>query len=233
MLRTQHKKKMIKYLPFLQTTPLFEGIDPKSIEIVCKRLQTQIMHYTKGEMIIFENETVSHFGIIIDGTVQSIKHLISGKTIIVTQVKRGGNTGILLSSSKHRKSPVSVEAVTNVTLLSIPIDKLVSGCDIQTENYHILMRNYLNMLSEKSMFLHDRIDCLIRPTVREKIATYLLQVSKQHNSPTFTIPFDRNGMANYLNVDRSALSRELSTMKKEQLIDYHKNAFTLLTEDYV
>lgn len=78
------------------------------------------------------------------------------------------------------------------------------------------------------LVLHERIDCLLRPTIREKILTYLWWMSREQQKRTFTIPMNRNAMAEYLNVERSALSRELSYMKRDGVIDYHKNTFRLL-----
>jgi CRP-like cAMP-binding protein len=78
------------------------------------------------------------------------------------------------------------------------------------------------------LVLHDRNDCLIKPTVREKVLTYLIKVATTQKNRTLTVPFDRSAMAEYLNVDRSALSRELSRMRKDGLIDFYKNNFRLL-----
>ena len=83
-------------------------------------------------------------------------------------------------------------------------------------------------MAEKSLTLNDRIDCLVRRGVREKVQVYLLDMAKERGSPEFTIPLDREAMAGYLNVDRAALSRELSRMKAEGLIEYRKSFFRLL-----
>jgi CRP-like cAMP-binding protein len=92
------------------------------------------------------------------------------------------------------------------------------------------MRNYVYAVAQKGLELHERIDCLLKPTVREKILTYLRKLSREQQNRIISIPFNRNTMAEYLNVDRSALSRELSIMKKEGLIDYRKNHFTILNK---
>jgi len=89
------------------------------------------------------------------------------------------------------------------------------------------LRNYINVVAEKGLELHERINCLLKPTVRDKILTFLRRTAKEQQSPSFTIAMDRNDMAEYLNVERSALSRELSRMKKEGLIDYQKNWFEM------
>ena len=92
------------------------------------------------------------------------------------------------------------------------------------------MKNYISIVAEKGLVLHERINCLLKPTVREKIMAYLLRVSREQARSSFQIPLNRNAMAEYLNVERSALSRELSGMKRDGLIDYHRNHFTLLVD---
>ena len=136
--------------------------------------------------------------------------------------------GVLLAASCNRKSPVTVEATEQLKLLSISIDNIVTRCKHSCLYQDIFLRNYLDIVAEKSMVLHDRIDCLIRHSVREKILAYLTRISNEKNCNSFNISFDRHAMAEYLNVDRSALSRELSRMKKDGLIDFYKNKFSLL-----
>lgn len=228
MLHRQRNLIMEKYIEVLEQTSLFSGISKKEIEEMLKCLNTKHLKYEKDEMIIWEGSVIDNIGIVLSGHARSIKTDASGKLVIVTLLEKGSYTGVLLSASLKRKSPVSVQAQDNLNLLSIPVDKIVSCCTCSCSKHKLLLYNYLDIIAEKSMVLHDRIDCLVKGTVRDKILTYLLRVAKENDSRTFTIPLDRNAMAEYLNVDRSALSRELSRMKKDGLIDYYKNGFKLL-----
>ncbi|MCL2350670.1 MAG: helix-turn-helix domain-containing protein, partial [Defluviitaleaceae bacterium] len=90
-----------------------------------------------------------------------------------------------------------------------------------------LLRNYISAVADKGLELHERINCLLKPTARDKILTFLRRTAKEQQSGTFNVPMDRNAMAEYLNIERSSLSRELSRMKKDGLLDYHKNRFIL------
>ena len=113
-------------------------------------------------------------------------------------------------------------------ITEIPFERVLARCERGCPRHDRLLCNYINTVAEKGLVLHERIDCLLRPTIREKILTYLWRVSRDQQKRTFTIPMNRNAMAEYLNVERSALSRELSYMKRDGIIDYHKNMFRLI-----
>ncbi len=134
----------------------------------------------------------------------------------------------MLAASPDRKSTVFVQAADDVSALLIPYDNLLVRCKNACLKHEVLLRNYIAAVAEKGLVLHERISCLIRPTVRDKILTYLRQASREKQSRVFDIPLNRNAMAEYLNVERSALSRELSAMKRDGLIDYYKNSFRLI-----
>ena len=148
--------------------------------------------------------------------------------VIITLLKEGSEIGVILAASLHQKSPVSVEAVEDVTVLLIPFESVLARCEKSCPQHETLLRNYLHIIAEKGLILHERIDCLLKPTVREKIMAYLLRISHEQKSRILKTPLDRNAMAEYLNIDRSALSRELSRMRRDGLIDYHKSSFKLL-----
>ena len=93
--------------------------------------------------------------------------------------------------------------------------------------YQKIQHNLLTMCSRKNLVLSERIFCTSSKTVRSRLLTYLSAQSRKHDSNRFQIPFDRQQMADYLNLDRSALSKELSRMKKEEILDFHKNEFIL------
>lgn len=106
--------------------------------------------------------------------------------------------------------------------MQIPFERVLARCEKACPRHDRLLRNYISIVAKKGLVLHERIDCLLRPTIREKILTYLQCIAREQQKRTFTIPMNRNSMAEYLNVERSALSRELSYMKRDGIIDYHK-----------
>lgn len=212
----------------IRRAALFEGIAPEEIDGLLECLCPTHASYVKGDYIIQEGHNVYDFGIVLSGHARSIKWDSSGRLIIITLLKQGSEIGVVLAASSDHKSPVTVEALEDVSVLQFSFEKVFSRCEKACPKHDKLLRNLINIVAEKGMVLHERIDCLLRPTVREKILTYLERESKEQQVNNFTIPMNRNAMAEYLNVERSALSRELSYMKRDGIIDYNGNTFRLL-----
>ena len=181
--------------------------------------------YAKGDTIIEEGNKVYDFGIMLSGHGRAIKR---DRVILISLLKKGSEIGVILAASLEHKSPVTVQAEDDVLVLQIPFERVLARCEKACPGHDRLLRNYISIVAEKGLVLHERIDCLLRPTIWEKILTYLQRIACEQQKRTFTIPMNRNAMAEYLNVERSALSRELSYMKRDGVIDYHKNTFRLL-----
>ena len=112
--------------------------------------------------------------------------------------------------------------------LYIPVDKLLNPCSAMHPEHMQLLQNLVRSISEKYFALSSRVDLLILKSLRSKLCAYLLSQSAQAGADTFSIPFSRAGLAEYLNCERSALCRELSRMRAEGLIETYKNSFKLL-----
>lgn len=221
------QNKIMEYIKILENTEIFAGIASHDIVAMLSCLNTHQREYEKGEMVLWEGDIVNEIGIVLSGHGRSIKDDISGKTVIVTFLEEGNYIGVLLAANRERKSPVSVQALDHLSVLFIPIESVIKQCPKVCSRHERLLLNVLDGITEKALVLHDRNDCLIKPTIRGKVLTYLTRVAKEQDNHIFTIPFDRSAMAEYLNVERSALSRELSQMKKDGLIDFYKNKFRL------
>lgn len=218
---------MKEYLHILVRSDLFTGLSPQDIETILPCLHPRQAEYGRGEIVIGEGDTVRDIGVVLSGHGRSVKTDVAGRTVIVTLLRPGSYIGVLLASSRDRKSPVSVQALEGLTVLFLPIEHMIRRCPRVCKKHDRLLDNLLHGIAEKALVLHDRNDCLIKHSVREKILTYLNRVAKERKSHDVTIPLDRNAMAEYLNVERSSLSRELSRMRREGLIWFHKNQFTL------
>ena len=208
-------------------TKLFLDIDSSEISSLLACIGARFVNFKKDEFIIEEGEMAKEFGIILSGRARSIKWDASGRLIIITLIEKGGAIGVMLAASKKQASPVSVQVTEDAEVMMISFNQLINRCKKNCEKHEKLLRNYINVVAEKGLELHERINCLLEPTVRDKILTYLSRISKEQGSKTFTVPINRNIMAEYLNVERSALSRELSRMQKDGLIEYHGNSFKL------
>ncbi|NQX47729.1 Crp/Fnr family transcriptional regulator [Paenibacillus tritici] len=206
---------------------LFSGISPNDIPQMLECLSATRKEYAKDEMVVREGDVVDDVGIILQGSAQSTKLSVTGKKIIVSLHDPGGYTAVLTAASRGRRCPMSVQAIEPLEVLFIPIQSILSRCTKWCMAHQQLLGNLFDSIAERALELHDRNDCLIMPTIRDKVLTYLTRVMREAGTETFTIPFDREAMAEYLDVDRSALSRELAWMKRDGLIDFYRNEFKL------
>jgi CRP-like cAMP-binding protein len=211
----------------LTRMPLFSGIKQDELAGLLDCVSARRAEYAKDGFIVEEGDHVSEFGVVLAGLGRSVKWDASGKMAIITLLEKGGVFGVLLAARQEQASSVFVQAVDDISVLLVPYDKLVARCERNCPQHELLLRNYISAVADKGLELHERISCLLRPTVRDKITAYLRKISCERKSRIFDIPLNRNTMAEYLNVERSALSRELSAMKRDGLIDYHRNSFKL------
>ena len=222
------RNNMKNYLADLSEIPLFASIPPKDIPGLLRCTHARRVSYQKNEIILEEGSLVSEFGILLSGRGRAMKTDESGRIVTITLLKKGSEIGAILASSNEHKSPVSVQALEDAEVLKIPFSRVLSRCEKACAGHDQLLKNYIGIVAEKGLELHDRLSCLLKSSVREKVLAYLSKTAKDTGSRAFCVPFDRSGMAEYLNVERSALSRELSAMKQDGMIDFHKNCFRLL-----
>lgn len=219
---------MKDYLHDLSKMKLFSGMKTNEIEKLLDCLQAKLVHYTSDEFIIEEGDNIHTFGIILSGHARSMKWDSFDHIIILTLLEKGSEVGIMLAAQPEKESPVYIQAQDNVTVLQISYHMMFTNSVKSCLKYETFLRNYIAIVAEKGILLHERITCLTKTTVREKILTYLYDISHKQKSSVIQLPLNRNELSEYLNIERSALSRELSNMKKDGLIDYHLNTFKLM-----
>jgi CRP-like cAMP-binding protein len=214
-------------IEFLIKTDFFKGLSASEAERFLACSGARLKTYPKKQTIIREQENVADIGIILSGTANAFKYDAGGKQVLISQVCAGSSFGEVLAAAGSKKSPVTVVADSGVTAVLIPFSKASNLC-AKTCGFHAqILSNLFGIISAEYFELFNRINCIIRPTLREKILFYLSFAAKGANGNTFNIPFNRAALAQYLNADRSALSRELAHMKKDGLIDYYKNSFVI------
>ena len=203
----------------LKDLPLFFGMTEEEIAQQSEALRGQKSREEKGTVLIREGERTERCGILLDGVLQGQQIDEEGSLSVVSTLTHGMMFGEILIFSS-RPSPVTLTALTDCRVLWLgPVD--LNRADPK------LTENLLRIIGNEYWALHQKIRYCSIVSLRKRIAAYLSDREKERGKP-FTVPFDRNGMAAYLNADRSALSRELSRMKREGLIDFHKNSFRIL-----
>ena len=221
-------KDFKKYYDIFKKVPLFEGIPHDSIKKMLGCLGTAVKSYEKDEILLQAGSAVTGIGIVLEGCAQIIKEDVYGHRSIMANIQAGDIFGEVFVCAGLKKSPVAVVAATDTVVMFIGFDRIVTVCPNACSFHTTLIQNMLRLIAGKNLMLNKKIDYLLIRNLRERLSAYLLERSKLTGSAQFDIPFDRSELADYLNAERSALSRELGRMKDEGLIDFYKNSFKLI-----
>lgn len=213
-------------IKLFESCPLFWGIKEEALAKLLSCLGAKEKQYDKGETVISAGTETSRFGVLLSGAVDVLQEDFQGNTTIVAQIAPGELFGEAFASAGI-PLPVTVQASEISAVLWLDFRKLVSSCQSNCSCHGAAIKNMMEILAYKNIFLNRRIGHLSKRTLREKILSYLDEQSKQKHSRSFTIPFSRQKMADYLAADRSALSSVLSKLRDDGIIDFQKNQFTL------
>ena len=209
----------------LLKAPLFTGIKEDEFQSVLKLLNATERTYTKGETVFHSGSVINQLGIILEGRIQIESTDFWGNKTILDSLGEGK---VFAETYALTKVPlmVDVTATQESKVLLLQTDNIGSGKD---EFSHIITKNLLTVSMKKNLHLSQRIFHTSSKTIRGRLLSYLSsQIPRGTPNAEFDIPYDRQQLADYLEVDRSALSAELSKMKADGLIDYWKNHFKLL-----
>lgn len=219
---------MKNHLSLLQSTSLFSGLGTEELRVLLGQLGAVVRSYAKGESLVIAGEPNRRVGIVLTGGLEAFRPAPNGARVPITHIEPGGVFGDVLSGSSLA-SPVTVQAAMPCEVLLIPYERLLLS-DGSAAHQRVL-QNLVRTISDKYFALSRRIDLLVLKSLRAKVCAYLLSEAERAGSLTFTIPYSRIQLADYLNCDRSALSRELSLMQKDGLLDTYKSSFKLLDKD--
>lgn len=210
---------------------LFEGVDVDRLDELKLALGASKRSFGKGEVIINQGDRTDKLGVVLSGRIEAVHLDANGNSTLISTLGAGEVFADFLAANGTMRSPVSLISMDGCTALFIPFESLLTDTKDFAEERHILLSNLAKIYAEKYFALMDRMICVSAATMREKIIRFLSYMHRKTGTSTFEIPFDREGLARYLTVDRSALSRELSKMKKERLIEYYKSSFRIVDKD--
>lgn len=207
---------------------LFEGIAPSEVQSLLSCLSYTHRSAKKGETVIREGDAVETIGIVLFGLVRVVREAYDGTRVIQAGFGVGSIFGESLACAEVGASPVSVVAAENSELLFLPYRRMIRPCASACQFHRTLIENLARIIARKNLMLNDTIETLAKRTIREKVLSYLAMERRRARSPEFEVPFSRNELAEFLCVDRSALSRELSKMAEDGVISFEGNRFSLV-----
>lgn len=219
---------MASFPPVLRLSPLFASLSERDMDALLTCLDPVEQTYPKGSFILTEGDAVRSMGLLLLGRAAVMREDFWGRRDILSLLSPPSLFAETFACLPGRRLTVSVQAEAECRVLWLSAARALTVCGEGCACHAAFTRSLLAALAEKNMLLNEKLLHLSRRSTREKLLSLLSQEAKKQGSLTFTLPLDRQQMADYLSVDRSALSQTLSLMRRDGLIRYHKNSFTLL-----
>lgn len=213
----------------LSGTPLFWGIREQEIEDVLTCLLAVERTFQKDDYLYRAGDITGRLGIVMDGSVNIIKNDAWGNRGIMDNISRGQIFAETYACLRGEALMVDVQASEPSRVMFLEVDRMLTTCSSSCAFHTRLVRNLMCVLAQKNLILSKKMDIITPKSLRERVLVYLSQEVIKQGSHQITVPFNRQEMADYLSVDRSALSGELSKMRQCGLIEYNRNHFTVST----
>ena len=219
---------MKKYLNILRKCRLFSGISDENLISMLGCLGARVDFFDKKYTVFAEGSTIKYIGIILSGSAKLIQNDYFGNRSIIASFYPSDMFAEAIACADVDSLPVSVIASEPSEIMFIDCSHVLHTCQNSCGFHQQLIFNLMKSMAEKNLMFHQKIEIISKRTTREKLMAYLMSVAKKADSNSFEIPFDRQELADYLEVDRSGLSAEISKMRKEGVLESEKNRFSLL-----
>ncbi len=215
----------------LTDTQLFAGIAEKEIEALLKCLNTVERKYKRGEIILSEGQPTEWMGVVLSGLVIIECSDVWGNNSVLGSAAPGAVFAEAYACVPGEPLQISACAAEDTTVLFLNVGRVLTTCTNACVFHTKLVRNLLTVCAHKNLQLSRRALHSSSKTIRGRLLSYFSECIKKEGSYSFTVPYNRQQLADYLGVDRSAMSNELSKMQRDGLICYEKNQFTILKEE--
>lgn len=211
----------------IKNSALFSNIQADEVQSLLSCLSPRIQHYRKGEFIFHLQETNVPLGLVLSGMVYVMKEDFWGERTILSAVDIGEIFAEAFSAIPGKPLEVSVVAAKDTTVLLLDFNRVLHTCSNACVFHTRLVQNLIATLAGKNIMLTRKLETISKKTTRQKLLAFLSMEANKQNNSTFTIPYNRQELADYLCVERSAMSAELSKLQRDGLISYEKNRFRL------
>ena len=219
---------MQKFLPILRRTPLFVGIEDADILKMLACLDAHSISFERRRIILYEGTAPTRMGLVLSGTVLMERVDRNGNRSILQEIGAGGIFAEAFACAEAESLPVTMIAGERSEVLLFDAFHILHTCHHHCRHHQAMIFNLMKELARKNMEFHDKIEITSHRTTREKLLSYLDMCAKKEGKRKFQIPFDRQELADYLEVDRSGLSAEIGKLRREGVLVSRKNEFELL-----
>lgn len=218
---------MKKYLSIIEKSSIFRGIEGQEIEPMLKCLSATTSTYKKQEFILRNGDYATNVGMILAGSATIIQEDFWGNRNIITKICPSQLFAETYACNQGIPLHISVIASEPATVLYLDVNRVLTTCSSSCQFHNRLIRNLVSSLAQKNLLMNEKMLHMAQRTTREKLLSYLSAEAIEQGSSSFEIPYNRQQLADYLSVDRSAMSNELSKLQKEGTLTYTRNHFTL------
>lgn len=218
---------MKKYIPILKQTKMFAGVSEDEIGSMLSCLDARLREYKRGEYVLRQGEHLDHITVLVSGELHIQHDDYWGNRTIVSRIAVGDMFGEAYIAPESGALLNDVLAVEDSAVMFFDVRRIMTACPSACRFHSAVIGNLFFAISEKNRRLVQKLGHISKRTTREKLISYLSEEAKRHNSASFEIPFNRRQLADFLSVDRSAMSNELCKMRDEGLLEFDKNRFRL------
>jgi CRP-like cAMP-binding protein len=219
--------KMPNLEKVLKNCQLFKGFEDDEISNILSYIGYREASYEKNQVIALEGDVVCRIGIIIEGSIEAQKTYPSGHTVTIARMKIGDIFGEAIIFSSTNKYPATIISTDHSRILFLSVTDVMKLCSSNMA----FLNNFMGLLSNKILMLNEKLKALSYQTLREKIASYLIDEYNKLGSPMIELPLSRKEMAEHFGTTRPSLSRELANMKRDGLIDYYRDTVKITDMD--
>ena len=219
---------MEKYSEILKKCPLFLKIENNNLIKMLTCFGAKIEAFDKKYTIFAEGSSAKYIGIVLSGSAQIIQIDYYGNRNILGTIEASQVFAEEFACTEASSLPISIVANEPCVVMLIDCQHILHTCTNNCEFHQQIIYNLMKDLALKSIDFHQKIDITSKRTTREKLLTYLIYRSKEEGTKSFDIPFNRQELADYLEVDRSGLSAEISKLRNERILESNKKHFVLL-----
>ena len=219
---------MTKYMETLQKCPLFADVTVDEVQKMLGCLGARMVHGVKKETLIAEGAAAQEFGIVLSGSVQIVRVDYYGNRSLVDEVLPSGMFCESFACADAETVPVDVVVKEEGDMMFIDCRHVTQVCCHACAHHQQMIYNLMRAVAERNLQYDQKLEILSQRTTRDKLMTYLALQAKRQGCDSFEIPYDRQELADYLEVERSGLSAEIGKLRREGVIKSEKNRFTLL-----
>ena len=209
------------------------AITPEDLQALLGCFNPIVRRLSKGEIAVAAGDPLRGIGLVVRGEVEILHENAAGGKSLLSFIEQGSTFGEIAAFAGQDTWPATVTARRDSVLMFMPAERFLGQCPRACGFHKTLIQNMLRILSERAIRLHRKVEYLEIKGIRQKLCTYLLEQRRRNGTDTFILPLNKNELADYLNVSRPSMSRELGLLRDEGLLDFYLSSVRLLDVDTI